>query len=52
MPGEGRPAMFAAFKAGMPEPYRSGPDPWADAVPVPEDAPPIDRLVAWNGRQP
>lgn len=24
---------------------------FADAVPVPEDAPLIDRLVAWNGRQ-
>jgi hypothetical protein len=27
-------------------------DPFADAVPVPEDAPLIDRLVAWNGRWP
>jgi len=24
----------------------------ADAVPVPGDAPLIDRLVAWNGRRP
>ncbi len=52
MPGEGRAEMFAAFKAGMPEPYRSGSDPWVDAVPVPDDAPAIDRLVAWNGRRP
>ncbi len=34
-----------------------GPDgvmdpPFADAVDVPEDASPIDRLVAWNGRDP
>jgi uncharacterized protein (TIGR03086 family) len=27
-------------------------DPFADAVPVAEDAPLIDRLVAWNGRDP
>jgi uncharacterized protein (TIGR03086 family) len=26
--------------------------PFADAVPVPDDAPLIERLVAWNGRQP
>ncbi|MEA2685744.1 MAG: hypothetical protein QOE93_939 [Actinomycetota bacterium] len=52
MPGEGRPAMFAEVMAAMPEPYRSAGDPWADAVPVPDDAPLIDRLVAWNGRRP
>jgi uncharacterized protein (TIGR03086 family) len=52
MPAEGRAEMFAAVKADMPEPYRSTPDPWAAAVPVADDAPLIDRLVAWNGRQP
>ena len=52
MPGEGRAEMFAEVKAGMPEEYRSSPDPWSDAVPVADDAPLIDRLVAWNGRQP
>ncbi|MEA2703899.1 MAG: hypothetical protein QOD63_1844 [Actinomycetota bacterium] len=52
MPGKGRAEMFAGFKAGMPEPYRSRSDPWVDAVPVPDDASPIDRLVAWNGRRP
>jgi uncharacterized protein (TIGR03086 family) len=52
MPGEGRAEMFAAVKAGMPEPYRSSSDPWADPVPVPDGAPLVDRLVAWNGRQP
>ena len=26
--------------------------PFAEAVPVPDDAAPIDRLVAWNGRDP
>ncbi|HVF13567.1 MAG TPA: TIGR03086 family metal-binding protein [Acidimicrobiales bacterium] len=52
MPGDGRAEMFAAVKAGMPEPYRSAPDPWAAPVPVPDDAPLVDRLVAWNGRRP
>jgi uncharacterized protein (TIGR03086 family) len=50
--GEGRAEMFAAIKADLPEPYRSAPDPWAAPVPVPEGAPLIDRLVAWNGRRP
>jgi hypothetical protein len=27
-------------------------DAFAAVVPVPEDAAPIDRLVAWNGRRP
>lgn len=52
MPGVGRAEMFAAVKAGMPEAYRIRPDPFADPVPVPDDAPLIDRLVAWNGRRP
>jgi len=52
MPGEGRAEMFAEVKAGMPEPYASSPDPWGAPVPVPDDAPLIDRLVAWNGRRP
>ncbi|MEA2972925.1 MAG: hypothetical protein QOG82_1383 [Actinomycetota bacterium] len=52
LPGQGRAEMFAAVKAEMPEPYRSAGDPWSDAVPVPDDAPLIDRLVAWNGRRP
>ncbi len=52
MPGHGRSALFAAVLAAMPEPYRKAGDPWVDAVPVPEDAPFIDRLVAWNGRRP
>jgi len=36
----------------MPEAYRNRPDPFDDPVPVPDDAPLIDRLVAWNGRRP
>ncbi len=50
--GDARDEMFAAIKAGLPEPYRSAPNPWAAPVPVPDDAPLIDRLVAWNGRRP
>ena len=30
----------------------STPDAFAAVVPVPDDAPLIDRLVAWNGRRP
>ena len=52
MPGEGRAEMFAEVKAGMPEPYRSAPNPWAYPIPVPDDAPLIDRLIGWNGRRP
>ena len=50
LPAENRRALFAEISAAM------GLDevamPFADAVPVPADAPAIDRLVAWNGRDP
>lgn len=50
LPAENRRAVFAEISAAM------GLDevamPFADAVPVPVDAPAIDRLVAWNGRDP
>jgi hypothetical protein len=36
----------------MPPALRDFADPFADAVPVSDDAPLIDRLVAWNGRRP
>jgi uncharacterized protein (TIGR03086 family) len=51
LPDAARGPMWEAFKAEMPEgiPFEA---PFADAAPVPEDAPPIVRLVAWNGRQP
>jgi uncharacterized protein (TIGR03086 family) len=52
LPGENRSAVFEAMRATMPVELRSFADPFADAVPVPDDAPLIDRLVAWNGRQP
>lgn len=50
LPAENRRAIFEEISAAM------GLDevavPFADAVPVPDDAPAIDRLVAWNGRDP
>jgi uncharacterized protein (TIGR03086 family) len=51
LPGEGRAEIFAAVRdqMGM-DP--STPDAFAAVVPVPDDAPLIDRLVAWNGRRP
>ncbi len=52
MPGQNRSAMFEGMKAGMPPQLQDFADPFADAVPVPDDAPLIDRLVAWNGRRP
>jgi uncharacterized protein (TIGR03086 family) len=50
LPAENRRAVFEEISAAM------GLDevaiPFAEAVPVPDDAPGIDRLVAWNGRAP
>jgi hypothetical protein len=50
LPAENRLAVFEEISAAM------GLDevavPFAEAVPVPVDAPAIDRLVAWNGRDP
>lgn len=50
LPAEDRRALYAEISAAM------GLDevavPFAEAVPVPDDAPAIDRLVAWNGRDP
>ncbi len=48
LPAENRRALFEEISAAM------GLDevaiPFAEAVQVPDDAPAIDRLVAWNGR--
>jgi uncharacterized protein (TIGR03086 family) len=52
LPAQGRSAVFDQVRAGMPPERRQFSDPFADAVPVPDDAPPIQRLVAWNGRRP
>lgn len=50
LPAENRVALYEEISAAM------GLDevaiPFAEAVPVPDDAPAIDRLVAWNGRDP
>ncbi len=50
LPAEDRRALFEEVSAAM------GLDevaiPFAEAVPVADDAPAIDRLVAWNGRAP
>lgn len=51
MPAEGRVEFFEAFAAELPDPASFEP-PFAAAVPVPTDAPAIDQLVAWNGRDP
>ena len=50
LPAENRLAMFQEVSKAM------GLDdvavPFAEAVPIADDAPAIDRLVAWNGRNP
>ncbi len=50
LPAENRRALFEAISAarGLPEVGV----PFAEAIPVGADAPAIDRLVAWNGRNP
>jgi uncharacterized protein (TIGR03086 family) len=52
LPAENRSAAFAEFRKGLPPEMASGPDPFRDAVPVADDAPLIDRIVAWSGRRP
>jgi len=50
LPAENRRAMFEEISAAMG--FDEVAIPFAEAVPVPDDAPAIDRLVAWNGRDP
>jgi uncharacterized protein (TIGR03086 family) len=45
-------AGLAAIHGKLPAAGRPAGVPFADAVPVPDDAPVIDRLVAWQGRDP
>jgi uncharacterized protein (TIGR03086 family) len=52
LPGEHRAEIFAEVRKNMPPGGAAAGDAFADVVPVPDDAPPIDRLVAWNGRRP
>jgi len=51
LPMAARGPMWAEARAYLPEGIEWE-DPFADAVPVADDAPLIDRLVAWNGRTP
>jgi uncharacterized protein (TIGR03086 family) len=43
---------LAAILGKLPAAGRGPGIPFADAVPVPDDAPPVERLVAWQGRDP
>jgi uncharacterized protein (TIGR03086 family) len=52
LPKEGRIESFEAARANMPEGQEDFPYPFKAAVDVPDDAPLIDKLVAWNGRDP
>lgn len=51
LPLADRSPIWEGAKASLP-PGVDWEDPFANAVDVPDDAPAIDRLVAWNGRQP
>lgn len=51
LPDPDRHELWEASKAGLPPEY-PWEDPFSSAVPVADDAPAIDRLVAWNGRTP
>ena len=52
LPAEGRAESFEEARRHMPEGMEDFTPPFAAAVDVPDDAPLIDRLVAWNGRDP
>ena len=52
LPPTGRAELVRSIREAMPPEHRDPSDPFADAVPVPDDAPLLDRLVAWNGRRP
>jgi uncharacterized protein (TIGR03086 family) len=51
LPMADRTPMWEAFAANLPEGAEMAP-PFANAVDVPADAPLIDQVVAWSGRQP
>lgn len=52
LPDGDRQARFDEIRAQMPPEFQSGPPPFANPVEVPDDAPLIDRVVAWTGRRP
>ncbi|MEZ5143703.1 MAG: hypothetical protein R2726_14475 [Acidimicrobiales bacterium] len=51
MPAEGRAEAFEAVRDQLPPGIEWQP-PFGPAVEVPDDAPLVERLVAWNGRTP
>ena len=50
LPAENRRALYEEISTAMG--LAEVAVPFAEAVPIPDDAPAIDRLVAWNGRNP
>ncbi|MDX2379924.1 MAG: TIGR03086 family metal-binding protein [Acidimicrobiia bacterium] len=50
LPAENRLALFEEISTAMD--LDEVAIPFAEPVPIPDDAPAIDRLVAWNGRDP
>jgi uncharacterized protein (TIGR03086 family) len=52
LPKEGRIEAFEAARANMPDGQEDFAYPFKAAVEVDDDAPLIDQLVAWNGRDP
>jgi uncharacterized protein (TIGR03086 family) len=52
LPAEGRVELFEAITDKLPAGARSIGYPFGEAVAVPDDAPLIDQLVAYTGRQP
>jgi uncharacterized protein (TIGR03086 family) len=52
LPAGDREQEFAHLRASLPPHVAAGGPPFRNAVPVADDAPVIDRLVAYNGRQP
>ena len=50
LPAENRRALFEEISAAMG--FDQVAIPFAEPVPIPDDAPAIDHLVAWNGRDP
>ena len=52
LPSAERQPFWEAFRSQMPEGMEDFEPPFGDAISVPDDAPLIDRLVAWTGRRP
>jgi uncharacterized protein (TIGR03086 family) len=52
LPGEGRGALFDEVNEKMAPGTVRANAPFGEVVPTPDDAPLIDKLVAWNGRTP